>query len=67
MSLHPDKNKCMLITTRQKRPNLPLKCPPISIGNQNVSEVDNHKSLGVTISWPSHVTVLCKIIFKNIY
>ena len=36
MSFHPDKTKFMLITTRQKRQNLPLKCPPISIGNQTV-------------------------------
>ena len=61
MSLHPDKSIFMLITTRQKRQNLPLKCPPISIGNQTVSEVDNHQVLGVTIdyslSWSSHVTM----------
>ena len=71
MSLHPDKTKFMLISTRQKRQNLPLKCPPISIGNQTVSEVDNHKVLGVTIdcslSWSNHVTALCKSISKNNY
>ena len=71
MSLHPDKTKFMLITTRQKRQNLALKCPPISIGNQTVNEVDNHKVLGVTIdcnlSWSSHVTALCKSISKKIY
>ena len=70
MSLHPDKTKFMLITTRQKRQRLPLKCPPISIGNQTVNEVDNHKILGVTIdynlSWSSHVTALCKSISKKI-
>ena len=70
MSLHPDKNKCIPITTRQKRQNLPLKCPPISIGNQTVNEVDDHKVLGVTIdwnlSWSSHVTALCKCISKKI-
>jgi len=71
MSLHPDKTKFMLITTRQKRQNLPLKCPPISIGNQTVTEVDNHKGLGVTIdcnlSWSSHVIALCKSISKKMY
>ena len=71
ISLHPDKTKFMLITTRQKRPNLPLKCPPISIGNQTVNEVDNHKVLGVTIDcnlpWSSHMTALCKSISKKIY
>ena len=71
MSLHPDKTKFMLITTRQKRQKLPSKCPPISIGNQTVNEVDNHKVLGVTtdcsLSWSSHVTALCKSISKKIY
>ena len=70
MSLHPDKTKFMLITTRQKRQNLPLKCPPISIGNQTVNEDDNHTVLGVTIgcnlSWSSHVTASCKSISKKI-
>ena len=61
----------MLITTRQKRQNLRLKCPPISIGNQTVSEVDNDRVLGVTIdcnlSWSSHVTAFCKSISKKMY
>ena len=71
MSLHPDKTKFMLITIRQKTQNLPLKCPPISIGNQTVNEVDNHKVLGVTtdcsLSWSTHVTASCKSISKKIY
>jgi len=71
MSLHPDKTKFMLITTKQKKQNLPLKCPPISIGKQTVNEVDSHKVLGVTIdctpSWSSNVTALCKSISKKIY
>ena len=61
--LHHDKTKCVFTTTRQKRQNLTLKCPPISIGNQTVNEDDNHKVLGVTIdsniSWSSYVTALC--------
>ena len=61
----------MLIITRQKRQKLPSKCPPISIGNQTVNEVDNHKVLGVTIdcnlSWTSHVTALCKSTSMKIY
>ena len=63
MFLHHDKTKCVFITTRQKRQNLTLKCPPVSIGNQTVNEDDNHKVLGVTIdsniSWSSYVTALC--------
>ena len=68
MSLHPDKTKFMLITTKQKKQNLPLKCPPISIGKQTVNEVNSHKVLGVTIdcnrSWSSNVTALCKSTFS---
>ena len=71
MSLHPDKTKFMLITTRQKRQNLPLKCPPIFLGYQTVNEVDNHKVLGDTIdcnlSWSSHGTALCKSISRKMY
>ena len=63
MFLHHDKTKCVFITTRQKRQNFTLKCPPVSIGNQTVNEDDNHKVLGVTIdsniSWSSYVTALC--------
>ena len=54
----------MLKTTRQKRQNLTLRCPSISVGNQSVNEVSNHKVLGVTIdsnlSWSSNVAALCK-------
>ena len=61
----------VLITTRQKRNNLSVKYPPISIGNQTVNEVDNHKVLGVTIdcslSWSIHVTALCKRTFIYLY
>ena len=61
----------MLITIRQKTQNLPLKCPPISIGNQTVNEVDNHKVLGVTIdcnlSCSSHGVALCQSASKKIY
>ena len=64
MALHPHKAKFLFITTRQKRQNVSLKCPSISIGNQIVNGVDNHKVLDVTIdcnlSWSSHVTALCK-------
>jgi len=60
----------MLITTRQKRQNLTLKCPSIFFGDQTVNEVDSHESaLGVTtdcsLSWSSHVTGLCKSTSKT--
>ena len=71
MSLHPDETKFMLITTRQKRQNLNLKCLSISFGNQTVNELNNHKVLSVTIdcnlSWSSHVTALCKSTSNKVY
>ena len=42
ISLHPDKTKSMLITTRQKRQNLTFKYQPISIGNQTATAVNKH-------------------------
>ena len=71
MSHHPDETRFMLVTTRQERQNLTLKCPPISIENQTFIEVDNHKVLGVTtdnnLFWSSHITALCKSTSKEIY
>ena len=61
----------MLVATRQKRPNLTLKCPPVSIESQTFTEVDNHKVLGVTtdsnLSWSSHMTALCQSTSKKMY
>ena len=49
--------------------NVTSKCPPISIGNQTVSGVDNHKVLGATIDynhfWSSLLTALCKKYFQE--
>ena len=71
MSHHPDETKFMLVATRQKRPNLTLKCPSVSIKNQTFTEVDNHKVLGVTtdsnLSWSSHMTALCQSTSKKMY
>jgi exonuclease III len=71
MAIHPQKTKFMLITTRQKRQNLPLKLPSIKINNQIIEEVDSHKILGITVdnnlSWSEHMTVLCKNISQKVY
>ena len=57
LSILRHKIRFMLITTRQKRQNLTLKCPSISFGDQTVNEVDNNDSSGVTtgcsLSWKS--------------
>ena len=71
MVLHPQKTKCMLITTRQKRQNLSHELPPIYIKNQTIEQVTHHKVLGVTIdnnlSWYHHIHNLCKLIAPKVY
>ena len=71
MALHPQKTKYMIITTRQKRQNFPLKIPSIHLNNQNIEEVNYHKVLGVTIdnnlSWSNHISNLCKIASSKLY
>ena len=71
MALHPQKTKYMLITTRQRRQNLPLKNPAIHINNQDVDEVNFHKVLGLTIDnnlcWSHHVSNLCKKASSKLY
>ena len=71
MALNPDKTKCMIITTRQKRQNLQVNFPPIYIGNKAVEEVDCQKLLGVVIdnnlSWSNHVASLCKTVSRKVF
>ena len=70
MVLHPDKTKCMIITTRQKHqlthPNLNLR-----LGPSLIEQVENHKMLGLTIdshlTWNYHIEALIKRISKNIF
>ena len=62
MSLHIDKTKCMLITTRQKRQKFNFDMPIYFHRKLNVYEIDSCKVLGVTIdcnlSWSSCLTAL---------
>ena len=70
MVIHPDKTKCMIITTRQKHqlthPSLHLK-----LGPNIIEQVDNHRLLGLTIdshlTWNIHIESLIKRISKNIF
>ena len=61
----------MLLTTRQKRQNLTSGFPKLLIRNQDVTEVDSHKVLGITIdnnlSWSKQVDTLCKNTSKKIF
>lgn len=71
MALHPEKTKCMVITTRQKRQNLQTPMVPPKINNRAIEEVSSHKVLGVTIdnnlSWVEHINTLCKSVCKKVF
>ena len=70
MSIHPDKTKSMVITTRQKHQRAPLLLS-LSIGTQSIQQVSVHKALGLTIdsdlSWHSHLDSLTKRLSTNTY
>ena len=71
MSLHPQKTKCMLITSRQKRQNLSHKLPSICIKNEPIEQITHHKVLGITIdenlNWHHHISYLCKCTSQKVY
>ena len=49
MAPHPDKNKFMLVTARQKRQNVVPNLPSLTIKVDVIEKVQNHKMLGITI------------------
>ena len=65
MSLNQSKTKYMILTTRQKRQLLHSPSAHLFVGNQQITEVSDHKVLGVTIdnnlTWGPHIRDLCKI------
>ena len=69
MSLNPSKRKYIILTTRQKRQLLHLLSTHLSVGNQQITEVSDHKVLGVTIdnnlTWGPHIRDLCKTTTKK--
>ena len=71
MSLNLSKTKYMILTTRQKRQLLHSPSAHLSVGNQQTTEVSDHKVLGVTIdnnlTWGPHIRDLCKTTAKNVY
>ena len=66
MSLNPSKMKYMILTTRQKRQLLYSLSAHLSVGNQHITEVSDHKVLGVTtdnnLSWGAPILVMCEKI-----
>lgn len=71
MALNPNKIKSMLITNRQKRQNLTIQLPLISICNKVIEEVQNHKVLGVildnNLSWKGHISHISKCISRKLF
>ena len=70
MSIHPEKTKSMVITTRQKHQRAPLLLH-LSLGEENIQQVSEHKVLGLIIdsdlSWHSHLNNLTKRLSVNTY
>ena len=68
MVIHPDKTKCMIITSRQKHQ---LAHPKLNlyIGNNTVQQVTSHKLLGIhldsELNWQPHINNLAKRLSKN--
>ena len=71
MSLNPSKTKYMILTTRQKRQLLHSPSAHLSVGNQQITEVSDHKVLGVTIdnnlTWGPHIRDRCKTTAEKVY
>ena len=70
MVLHPKKSKCIVITTRQKHQNGKLTLN-LSVNNQSIEQVDQHRVLGVTLDsefkWLPHLVNVMKLVSKNLY
>ena len=70
MIIHPDKTKCMVITTRQQKqrthPTLSL-----NLGTAKIEEVKCHRMLGMLIdselTWNFHIESIIKRVSKNIF
>ena len=70
MVINPVKTECMVVATRQKHQLKPLTLN-LSIKNQPIAQVTEHKLLGVTIDnqlkWESHITRVCKAVSRNLF
>ena len=68
MCFHPEKTKCIGITTRQKHHRSPL-CLKLEIYSETVTQVKEHRILGLAIDdeLKSHVGNVCKTVLKNAF
>ena len=70
MVIHPQKTKCMMITSRQKHQLCHLTLN-LSIDNNPIEQVNSHKVLGTIIddqlSWKKQIDSLCKKLSRSLY
>lgn len=70
MVLHPQKTKCMVITTRQKHQIKPLLLD-LQVSSEPIEQVASHRVLGITIDnkmqWQEHAENICKKVSRNLY
>ena len=70
MVIHPDKTKCMMITTRQKHQKNASSLN-LFINDSQIQQVDRHRVLGVTLDkefkWLPHLENVLKHVSRNLY
>ena len=70
MIIHPQKTKCMVITSRQMHQLRPLMLN-LSINNHPIEQASTHKVLGIIIDqelkWESHIDSLAKKLARSLY
>ena len=70
MILNPRKTESMVATSRQKHQIEPLTLN-LSLSNQPITQVAEHKLLGVTVDneleWEPHINNICKKISQNLF
>ena len=68
MIIHPAITQSMVIATRQKHQLSPLQLK-LTLEKTDIEKVHQHRVLGVTIDvemkWQSHLSNVCKIVFKK--
>ena len=62
MKIHPDKTKCVIISTCQKLKTSPTQTLDLSLDGSNLKQVNSEKVLGVHIdshlTWTIHIDEL---------
>ena len=70
MVIHPDKTKCMVVTTRQKR-QLKRLTLNLSINSVPIEQVSEHKVLGVILDeemkWDGQINVISKKMSRTLF